>query len=97
MVLEICSASGQVQAHMQCGTCPGCREAVEHLEGLELLLQEAAQPHSVAPAVHSPHAVAAKAQHGRLPQLHGGPLRAQGLRTASPLSQNPDNGVLRSG
>ena len=57
--------------------------------GLKASLQEAVQPDSVAPAMHGTHAVAAKAKHGCLLQLHSGPFCLQGLRMVPPLSQRP--------
>ena len=59
--------------------------------GHEALLQEAAQPDSMAPAVHRAQAVAAKAQPGSPLQLQSGPLCPEGLRTVSPLPQYPED------
>ena len=69
--------------------CPGYGWATGYLVGLEAALQEAAQPDSLAPAVHGAHAVAAKAQHSSLSHRHHRPLCLQGLRMVFPLPQNP--------
>ncbi len=53
---------------------------------LKASLQHAAQPDGMAPAVHSAHAVAAKAEPCSLLQPDSDPFSSQGLCMVPPLS-----------